>query len=180
MDKQPVFRFDQSGTLKAPGPIGRAIRFSIGVFLLWQAYVFVTLVGAQHLDRLTVLLWFAISLWLAPYIVNIGWGVRWGMWPRLGLLVLWALAAIADLVIHGNAIGAILWAVLKWSSVYLLGYLGLSFLLSAIIATPGCEMRAVPHLAGLISGKARAEHYCPGFIDRVDRWERSDDNGNGD
>jgi hypothetical protein len=150
---------------------------AIGGFLLWQAYVFLTVVGPQHLGRATVLLWFAITFWLAPYIVNIGWGVRWGMWPRLGLLALWVLAALVDLLIQGSPVGATLWFALKWSSLYLLGYLGLSFMLSALLATPGCEMRAMPHLAGLMSGKPRAEHYCPGFIDRIDRWERSGRSG---
>ena len=59
-----------------------------------------------------------------------------------------------------------------WLTVfYVFGHLGLSFLLSAVIATPGCEMRAIPHLWTLVTGRATREHYCPGFLDRVDAWE---------
>jgi hypothetical protein len=32
-------------------------------------------------------------------------------------------------------------------------------------------MRAIPHLAGIISGRPSKEHFCPGFIDLIDRWE---------
>ena len=64
--------------------------------------------------------------------------------------------------------GAALWAWL----VYFFAHLGVSFILSAIIATPGCEMRAIPHLFGKISGRAVAEHHCPAsFITGIDAWE---------
>ena len=38
--------------------------------------------------------------------------------------------------------------------------------------TPGCEMRALPHLWMLATGRETAEHFCPtGFLDSLDRWE---------
>ena len=59
-----------------------------------------------------------------------------------------------------------------WLTVlYVFGHLGLSFLLSAVIATPGCEMRAIPHLWTLLTGRATREHHCPGFLDSLDAWE---------
>lgn len=48
---------------------------------------------------------------------------------------------------------------------------GFSFVLSALIGTPGCEMRSIPHLWTLVTGRETQEHYCPGIIDTVDRWE---------
>ena len=54
---------------------------------------------------------------------------------------------------------------------YAFGHLSLSFLLSTAIATPGCEMRAIPHLWTLVTGRATKEHYCPGALDSIDRWE---------
>ena len=51
-------------------------------------------------------------------------------------------------------------------------HLGFSFFLAAVLATPGCEMRSIPHLWTLITRRATKEHYCPGFLDRLDRWER--------
>ena len=32
-------------------------------------------------------------------------------------------------------------------------------------------MRSIPHLFGLVRKQDAREHYCPGFIDAVDRWE---------
>ena len=55
--------------------------------------------------------------------------------------------------------------------VYTFGHLSLSFLLSAPIATPGCEMRAIPHLWTVLMGRATEEHYCLGALDAIDRWE---------
>ena len=48
--------------------------------------------------------------------------------------------------------------------------LGISVVLSALIATPACEMRSIPHLRTLTTGRATKEH-CPGALDRIDRWE---------
>lgn len=47
--------------------------------------------------------------------------------------------------------------------------------LAGILATPGCEMRAIPHLWGLLTGNRIREHYCPGFFDNLDRWDRGRD-----
>ena len=66
-----------------------------------------------------------------------------------------------------------LWWASQLVNVYVYAHLGLSFLLSAILATPGCEMRAIPHLAGILTRAPAREHYCPGFLDNVDRWERA-------
>jgi len=64
--------------------------------------------------------------------------------------------------------GAALWA---WS-VCFFSHLGVSFTLPAIIATPGCEMRAIPQILGRISGRAIAEHHCPASsITKIDAWE---------
>ena len=49
----------------------------------------------------------------------------------------------------------------------------MSFVLSSILSTPGCEMRAIPHAWTLLTGHVTPEHYCPGALDRVDRFERS-------
>ena len=32
-------------------------------------------------------------------------------------------------------------------------------------------MRAIPHLWTVLTGKATKEHYCPGPLDRIDKWE---------
>ena len=69
----------------------------------------------------------------------------------------------------GPPFGLFVFAVMAYTFIHL----GLSFVLSAILATPGCEMRAIPHLWTLVTGRATKEHYCPGFLDGLDKWELS-------
>ena len=167
-----VFRFDDAGTLPKPGPIGRLVRLGMGLLcggwtwrLAWHS-------GLGDLALPAYWLWFLFALLLAPYVVNIGFGVRWGAWPRIvaGLVV--AGAAVFGYLQGGSPLQQPLWMAMNGVMLYVFGHLGLSFLLSALIATPGCEMRAVPQLLATLSGRDAAEHYCPGFIGTVDRWER--------
>lgn len=44
---------------------------------------------------------------------------------------------------------------------------GVSFLLASVLGTPGCEMRAIPHLAVLLTGRETREHFCPGFLRHI-------------
>lgn len=113
-----------------------------------------------------------IGLLLVPYVVNIGFGVATGAWPRT-LSVIMLLAGIAiSLFWTGNLLDFPFWVSATPWMIYVFAHLGISFLLSALLATPGCEMRAIPHLLGMLRGKDATEHYCPGFIDNIDRWEQ--------
>ena len=167
-------RFDSPGTLPKPGVIGRIARLLLGGLCLYPVLIFWMQPGA--LVRSAVphwSTWVAIlyAVYLFPPVVNIGFGVSWKAWPRYvdgGLIVLG--------VVAGWLVGDSWWTPVLgryvWLTVfYVFGHLGLSFLLSAVIATPGCEMRAIPHLWTLVTGRATREHYCPGFLDRVDAWE---------
>ena len=103
--------------------------------------------------------------------VNIGFTRNWRRGPQVAIAACAALATVIDLAIYGTW-----WApplglfVLAWL-IYFAAHLGLSFILSALLATPGCEMRAIPHLWTLSTRRPTKEHYCPSFIDRLDRWE---------
>jgi hypothetical protein len=118
-----------------------------------------------------VLIGIAFTLWLVPDVVNIGWGTNWKAWPRYaaaGILIVW--------VIGGGLLGGSWWSPglgrFAWLlCLYTFGHLGLSFVLAAAIATPGCEMRAIPHLWTLVTGRATKEHFCPAFLARLDAWE---------
>ena len=110
---------------------------------------------------------------LVTYVINIGLGINTGAKPRYVLLGAWALAAIAGFLLEGTWRSEALGPVIGLSQIYIYGHLGLSFLLSAILPTPGCEMRAIPQLLGKVTGKGSREHHCPGFIDGIDRWERN-------
>lgn len=98
-------------------------------------------------------------------------GTAIGM-PQHAVLAISAGLIAVDLAVWGTwwapPLGTFL---LVWLA-YFSAHLGLSFVVSAVIATPGCEMRSLPHLWTLITGRATKEHYCPGPLDPIDRWER--------
>lgn len=167
-----VFRFDEPGTLPPPGPIGRLVRLVLGVVLAQFVYQWLFLSDHTDLTNLMVWPWVAFSFALVPYVVNIGFGVKLGAWPRVVLGLVLAGGFAAAYLIDGTWQSAFAWEGIRWSQAYVYGHLGLSFFLSGLLATPGCEMRAIPHLVGKFTGRARAEHYCPGPIDGLDRWER--------
>ncbi len=167
-----VFHFNEEGTLPSPGPIGRLVRLSMGAIIMKFIYDWFVWIDSSDFDNPFILLWIAVSVALVPYVVNIGFGFNGGAKPRYALLGIWVLAAVAGFGIDSNLRSETLWTVVEITQIYIYGHLGISFVLSAILATPGCEMRAIPHLLGKLSSQGSQEHYCPGFIDNVDRWER--------
>ncbi|NNE05548.1 MAG: hypothetical protein HKN15_07490 [Xanthomonadales bacterium] len=167
-----VFHFDKEGTLPRPGPIGRLVRGVLGVLIIKFVLDWLTLIDSSDYDQPFILLWILFSVALAPYVVNIGFGVNFGAIPRYVLIGAWGLAGLAGWALESRLDSELLWTVIEITQVYIYGHLGLSFALSAVLATPGCEMRAIPQLLGKLSGSGSKEHYCPGFIDAVDRWER--------
>tara|TARA_R110002073_G_scaffold54994_7_gene141229 strand:- start:811 stop:1269 length:459 start_codon:yes stop_codon:yes gene_type:complete len=107
------------------------------------------------------------------YVINIGYSKNWHGYPLIASLVSFVVIAIGGYVINGDANSNYLGiALLAWL-VYFFGHLGVSFLIAAVLATPGCEMRAIPELIGKVTGKASSEHQCPvSFISGIDDWER--------
>ena len=140
--------------------------------MTWMAWQTAVHSDSTDLGRAAVWFWFFFALLLAPYVVNIGFGVKWGAWPRIAAIVLAIGAGAMGYAQGGTLRTESLWGVMGVLMTYVFGHLGVSFLLSSVLATPGCEMRAIPQLIGIIRGKAAREHYCPGFIDGLDRWER--------
>lgn len=167
--------FETPGSLRRPGPVGRAVRLGFGAAILWMVLPAVPnfpnalRVGAPsgHDWLVSVLL----IAWLIPYVVNIGWRVNWKRLPRYAALGLLVAAAGIGYPIWGHwwnpAFGVTWWTL----NLYTFGHLGLSFVLAAVLATPGCEMRSVPDLLARLRGRRAREHYCPGWMDPLDRWE---------
>jgi len=167
-----TFRFDAPGTLERPGPIGRLVRLVLGFLMTWMAWQTALHSDTSDLSSVAIWFWLFFALLLAPYVVNIGFGVKWGAWPRIAAIVLVLGTGVVGYAQNGTPRTELLWAGTSIVMVYVFGHLGLSFLLSAVLATPGCEMRAIPQLVGITRGKPAREHYCPGFLDGLDRWER--------
>jgi hypothetical protein len=142
-------RFDEPGTIPRPGPIGRAVRLGWGALLaavVWSAIDLRDEILGTGIPHGGWWIGIAITLMVTPYVVNIGWGRNWRSAPRLAAI----LGIVAGMVVSRLTVGTwwatpLGWAVLAWY-VYTLGHLGISFLLAAALATPGCEMRAIPHL----------------------------------
>jgi hypothetical protein len=169
--------FRAPGSLARPRAIGRLVRLLLGLWLLWFLYsllrfgsvLLISTTAPKHWSW-----WLAtlVGLWVFPDVVNIGWGKNWKHRPRVAVLGVAGLLVVVDLLAYGAwwapPLGVFVFAWhLYWSA-----HLGLSFALASIIATPGCEMRALPHLWTRITGHTTHEHYCPSFVDGLDRWER--------
>ena len=168
--------FDEPGTIPKPGPIGRAVRLGWGALLavvVWNAIQHRWVFLGTEVPYWSTWIGVTIGLIVTPYVVNIGWGRNWRSVPRLVVILGIAAGVVTSRLILGTwwseALG---WAVLAWY-VYTFGHLGISFLLAAVLATPGCEMRAIPHLWTTLTRRPTREHICPGHIARVDAWERA-------
>ncbi len=171
-----TFRYDEAGTLRRPGPIGRAVRLIFGMVCGYAVVLLVTrgtgMITTRDLNEPAWWPLIALGLWLFPYVVNIGFGKTWKRSHLLAaLLALAAVLAILGRLTSQSFLGPPLGVFVYAWLLYTFGHLGISFLLAGVLATPGCEMRAIPHLWGLISGRPAKEHNCPGILSPIDRWE---------
>lgn len=169
-------KLDEAGTLPRPGPIGRIARFLFG--LLCVSYVTSLFAVRDNLIaddghiQSAVLNGIIPGLFLISYIVNIGYSRAWGKRPAMVSAA--AIAAMAGIgfVIHSRVETEILAQTIWVWEVYAFGHLGLAFLVSGLIDTPGCEMRAFHDLYSRTSGVPTKEHYCPvGPLHSIDHWE---------
>lgn len=174
-------KFYAPGTLQLPGPVGRLVRFLFGLVVL---NVFVQLLGIlvqpairQELTDWSVpthaSFWITVMLffWVFAYVVNIGFSRNWRRKPQIALLVAALVLEIQAYAQHGALWSPALgWLTLLWL-LYVTGHLGFAFLLSAILGTPGCEMRAFHHLWSRLTGRPTLEHQCPGVLHKIDTWE---------
>jgi hypothetical protein len=168
-------KFEEPGSLERPGPVGRVVRLLLGALVLWPVISIVP--RAQFVADWTAPTHFswwlavALSLWLFPYVVNIGFTRSWRWRPRAVAAAVLVGAPAVSLALTGRwwspAVGTIY---VVWLA-YTFGHLALSFFVASVIGTPGCEMRALPHLWSVLTGRTTKEHYCPGMLDPVDRWE---------
>jgi len=168
--------FVEPGTLKRPGPIGRLGRLVFGAACGWFLVSLILAgpaqVAARFPDIRGLWAWAFGALYLFSYIINIGFGRTWGRWPQVVVIAGAFVASIFSYMAYDTFWGPPLaWFMIAWL-VYVYVHLAISFFLSAILATPGCEMRALPHLLAIINGRPPIEHHCPvGPLSRIDAWE---------
>lgn len=117
--------------------------------------------------------WFGllVGLYVFSYVVNIGFSLDLGRWPQVLIVVAGLGLSTWGWFSKGAAWSPALGLLLVVWLTYTFAHLGVSFVLSAVLATPGCEMRALPHLFTLATGRETAEHFCPGPLRFVDDWE---------
>ncbi len=168
--------FSAQGSLLRPGLLGRLTRLVFG--LICAGFVWMVLaIGPirlvqQFADVQGFWPWAITAFYLFPYVINIGFGRSWGPWPRY-----WVLAGVVGFASlsyfsSGQILGPWLIGFLLLWMFYVFLHLAVSFLAAGILATPGCEMRALPYLYGKLSGRPVREHSCPvGPLAAIDRWE---------
>ena len=169
-------QLEEPGTLAKPGPVGRLARLAFGVMCV---YYVVGLIDVQHSMLSSVgdirgLIWNGIlpGLFLVSYVVNIGYSRAWKKWPAVvsgGVLLL---VAAYGYYSQGTLETQMLAQTIWFWELYIFAHLGLSFLLCALLGTPGCEMRAIHDLYAKLTGSEAREHHCPvGPLSSIDRWE---------
>lgn len=169
-------KLDEPGALPRPGPIGRIVRLALGALCLSHVYWLIRL-GDNLVDadgHIRSLIWngMLIGLFLISYVVNIGLSRPWKKWPLIVSGGVFLAIAAYGYLMAGNAETNLL-ARSTWVwEFYLFSHLGTAFLVSALIATPGCEMRAFHDLYSRLTGNPTKEHYCPvGPLHPIDQWE---------
>ena len=131
---------NQTSALPRPGWLGRSIRLGLAAFFLYfLAQIVVGYRPGGSPSPRDPLLWVALVYiaWALPEIVNLGFGLHWGRWPRYVFLALLLLGCAVDFVREGAVPGPVLGLVFFPTLAYAFGHLGLSFLVAAIDAAPG-------------------------------------------
>ena len=167
---------EDAGTLPRPGPFGRLARIFLGLLCLWYVYGLVQVAGSliDNDSQIRSLVWNGIlpSLFLISYVINIGYSRAWKKRPAFVSVGVFSAIAIFGYLTTGSVETPWLARAIWSFELYLFINLGFAFAMSAIIATPGCEMRAFHDLYSRLTGRPTKEHYCPiGPLHPIDQWE---------
>ncbi len=164
------------GTLTKSGPLGRTFRLLLGTLCFYGLLEVVRVAPYIVADPVTTLpglsLLILIVLWILNYVINIGFSKDWKHYPVMVSVIFFGVVALGGYLITGNPSTSVLGISLLVWLVYFYAHLGIAFVLAALLATPGCEMRSIPELYGKITGKESKEHHCPSsIISGIDKWE---------
>ena len=178
-------RFEAPGSIAPPRFVGRIVRLLAGVGLLWAVYPIVVnglyprlvstqswMSGSPPPQAWTFYLLVLFAFYFTPYVVSISFTRDWRRRPQWFVAGGIVIFAALDVAIYGTWWAAPLAVFVQLWLAYFGAHLGLSLILSSVLATPGCEMRAIPQLWALVTGHTTKEHHCPGPLDQLDTWER--------
>ena len=169
-------KLEEPGSLPRAGPIGRLVRLFFGSLCLWYVVRLIQVTGTLFsIDgHIKPVVWNGvfIGLFLVSYVVNIGFSKAWKKWPAFisaGIFLLIAgIGYLSQSGIESNILALVMWG---WE-LYLFSHLGLAFIVSGVIASAGCEMRAFHALYSRLTGTPTKEHFCPiGPLHSIDQWE---------
>jgi len=169
-------KLDDPGTLPKPGPVGRIVRLAFGLlcasYVLGLSEVSDDLIGDDGHIRSLVWNGVLIGLFLISYIVNIGYSRSWKKWHAVVRAGIFLAIAGFDQITQGAMESDVLARAYWIWEMYLFTHLGGAFVVSALIGTPGCEMRAFHDLYSRLTGTPTKEHLCPvGPLNSIDQWE---------
>jgi len=169
-------KLNEPGFLPRPGPIGRMVRLAFGALCLWYVVSLIQVTGSLFSSdgHITSIVWngVIIGLFLISYVVNIGYSIAWKKWPAIISACIFLLIAGAGYLTQGSfETGLLAYTIWGWE-VYIFSHLGLAFIVSGVIGSAGCEMRAFHDLYSRVTGNPTKEHYCPiGPLHSIDQWE---------
>ncbi len=167
--------YQEHGSIEPPRIIGRIVRLVLGVICFDLVRQIVDDIPGMiergwpvnPVDICTIFLGFYL---LRP-VLNLGFTLKNNYWAQVLIFTTALVIFIYEWLSGGPMFGKVFTAFLMFWMTYVFGHLGISFVLSAIIKTPRCEMRAIPHLWTILTGKNSYEHHCPGFIRNINEWE---------
>jgi len=154
------------------------VRLVFGLLCAWYVFDLIQVagyfVGADGHIRPLILNGVLPGLFLVSYVINIGFSRAWKKWPAIVSGGIFAAIAGFGYFANGSGESALLARVVWCWELYLFSHLGAAFIVSGLIGTPGCEMRAFHDLFSRISGIPTKEHHCPvGPLQSIDQWETS-------
>jgi len=178
MGQSDDLELQEFGSLQQPAIYGRFIRLVLGgicLFGLTEVISLSTQIVTYPFSMLPNLSLLVVApILILNYVVNIGFGVNWHRLPIIVSLTTLSVLFLASWMMTNSFDHEIVGFVLLLWLIYFYAHLGISFVLAGLIATPGCEMRAIPHLFGKMTGRGSSEHHCPvPLITRIDEWESS-------
>ena len=133
----------EAGTLPRPGPIGRGVRLAMGLAVLslllntlgnWEGF-FALRKGSEL--PVSLLVGMVHSFFFFGAVFRRGFGLESAQRGQIILLVLALLAVGFDLIAYWDWWGPPFGALVLSLMVYILGHLGVSFIVAAAFATPG-------------------------------------------